>query len=151
MNKLTLNEIIASIGCVCADRADFLRTVSVSGETAIEVSGTTKSYNYGETCEILLKIALGLNGVKENGKCADLVYNGKAYDIKAIDSYASATRGHNTDTDTTLIIANYKNYKGVYEIANNEIVWTKSGKMQRAETLAKAILNQGMTNKLLRA
>lgn len=151
MNKVNLATIINSIGCVCAERADFLSKVAVSGETVLEVSGTTKAYNYGETCEILLKIVLGLAGVKEQGKCADMVYNGVAYDIKAVDGYASARQGANKDTNTTLIIANYKGYRGVYQIANSEIVWTKSGKMQRAETLAKAVLNKEITAKLLRA
>ena len=149
MNKISIQEIIKSIGRVSADRESFLNQFKIDKSQQVEISGTTKSYNYGELCEIALKLVLGQQGTKEQKSQADIIINGVGYDIKAIDKYASARKGHNTDTTTTLIIANYKNYKGVYQINNKDIEYTPSGKIQRAETLAKAKLNKDLTSQLM--
>ncbi len=151
MNKVTFSTIIKTFARCDAKRAEFLQRVAVKGDAVLEVSGTSKGYNYGDTCEALLKVALGLNGTKEQGKRADIHINGIGYDVKAVDNSASATKGHNTDTAKTLIIANMENYKGVYEIENRLIEWTASGKMKRLPTLRKAKLNKELTAKLLRA
>ena len=146
---MNFNQISEKIAQIVPARGAFLARVKVAPDTEIKVSGTSKSFNYGELCEIALDIVLGYEGKKEQACKADLVYKGQGVDVKAVDGYASASRGHNTDTTETLIIANYKEFVGVYQIENRQIVWTKSGKMNRAETLARANLNRELTALLL--
>ena len=137
---MTLNEALKKLSPA---REAFLRELAqkygVNLNVEIEgISGTRHGLNYGDIGEAFTKLVFGQVAKKIQGAQADIVLNGEPMDIKTIDREASASKGHNNDTQRTIILANIANYQGFYVVDNNKIVWTKSNKMQRAQTLALA-------------
>lgn len=99
-------------------------------------------YNFGEIAECIVRLGYGLIGDKQTRGEADLILDGKQYEIKAInrDGKPSQTKGLKPSTPT-LVIANLASFRrGVYQLPYGAIEWNTSGHMIASATLAKAHL-----------
>lgn len=151
MKKITFKDACISWIKKYPTRATFLQRIKVSPDFLLNVSGNSQTLaNFGDTMEILLKNALGLEPTKEQGQTADLVYNGIPYAVKALDNESRASKGHENISKQTIIVANYSKFVGVYVIDNDKIVYDKSNKIACKPTLERATFNQKFTSLLLK-
>lgn len=120
------------------------KAYGVSLDEIIKISPRNSQghYNVGEIAECIVRLAYNQVGDKQSRGEADLIVNGKKYEIKAVnrDGKPSPTKGLDPKTPT-LIIANLASVtRGVYLLPYGEIVWNTSNHMVAKPTLEKAKL-----------
>lgn len=94
-------------------------------------------FNYGEIVECIVKIAYGRNGETSDKNKADLIIKGERIEIKALDRDSHPSR-NNFRTRKTWLIANTRDYRGIYELTYDKLEWNAHNHLIASPSLAKA-------------